>query len=240
MLHILLLTDEGDFEASLPALALFTRSVSRVPLAICAEADCQGTDVAVVDARNNLPAARAVCRYLTAVLPSTAVVAVLAAEDFVAVDLDWHVDDMLLTTASAAELYTRLRLAVARRRQAIESRLQFGDLVLHPQRYTASLAGRDLDLTLTEFKLLNFLVQHAGRAFTRAKLMHKVWGHECHRRTVDVHVQRLRAKLGPGYESIIDTVRGVGYMVPSSPHARPGSPLGHRGEPVADATAIAR
>lgn len=239
-MHILLLTDEDDFESSLPALAVFTRSVSRIPLAICAEADCHGTDVAVVDARHNLPAARAVCRHLTASLPSTAVVAVLAAEDFIAVDLDWHVDDMLLTTASAAELYTRFRLAVARRHQARESRLQFGDLVLHPQRYTASLAGRDLDLTLTEFKLLSFLVQHAGRAFTRAKLMHKVWGRECRRRTVDVHIQRLRAKLGPGYESIIDTVRGVGYMVPSSPHAQPGSPQGGGEESMADAMAIAQ
>lgn len=218
-MHVLLLTDDDDFESSVPALSLCAQSVRRLPLARCADADRHGTDVAVVDARTNLAVARAVCRHLTASAPTTAVVAVLAAQDVVAVNLDWHVEDVLLTTASAAELHARLRLAIARRRRAIEGRLQFGDLVLHPQRYTASLAGRDLDLTLTEFKLLSFLVQHAGRAFTRNDLMHEVWGHECRRRTVDVHIQRLRAKLGAGYESIIDTVRGVGYMVPEPPAA---------------------
>lgn len=218
-MHVLLLTDADDFESSLPALGLLTVSVRRVALADWEQADCHGTDVAVVDARANLPAARAACRQLTACAPAAAVVAVLAAQDFVAVNLDWHVDDVLLTTASAAELHARLRLAVARRRRATEGGVRVGELVLHPQRYTASLADRDLDLTLTEFKLLNFLVQHAGRAFTRASLMDEVWGHERQRRTVDVHVQRLRAKLGPGYESIIDTVRGVGYMVPQRPAA---------------------
>lgn len=239
-MRILLLTDDGDFEATLPALSLFTRSVRRLPLAGCAEADCHGIDVAVVDGRKNLSAARAVCQQLTASAPSAAVMAVLEPEDFVAVDLDWHVDDLLLTTAGAAELYARLRLAVARRLQAADSRLQFGDLVVHPQRYTASLADRDLDLTLTEFKLLNFLVQHAGRAFTRPKLMHEVWGRECRRRTVDVHIQRLRAKLGPGYESVIDTVRGVGYMVPSSPHVQSGPPDGDGEVTAATALAIAQ
>lgn len=236
-MRVLLLTDEDDFEASLSTLDLFTSSVWRIPLANCSEADCHGTDVAIVDARKNLPAARAVCRHLTAAIPSAAVVAVLTVEDFFAVNLDWHVDDVLLATACAAELHARLRLAIARRREALDGRIQFGDLVLHPQRYTASLADRELELTLTEFKLLYFLVQHAGRAFTRTKLMHEVWGRECRRRTVDVHVQRLRAKLGPGYESIIDTVRGVGYMVPSPPHAESSSPHGDNGVP---AMAIAR
>lgn len=222
-MRVLLLTDEDDFEASLSTLDLFTSSVWRVPLANCAEADCHGTDVAIVDARKNLPVARDVCRHLTVTMPSVAVVAVLTVEDFFAVSLDWHVDDVLLTSACAAELHARLRLAIARRRENVDGRVQFGDLVLHPQRYTASLADRELDLTLTEFKLLYFLVQHAGRAFTRTKLMHEVWGRECRRRTVDVHVQRLRAKLGAGYESVIDTVRGVGYMVPNPPHADAGA-----------------
>jgi len=81
------------------------------------------------------------------------------------------------------------------------------------------LSGKDLGLTLTEFKLLNFLVQHAGRAFSRTRLMHEVWGYDCDGRvrTVDVHVRRLRAKLGPDYESIVDTVRGVGYMAVTPP-----------------------
>ena len=66
---------------------------------------------------------------------------------------------------------------------------------------------------------MNFLVQHAGRAFTRTRLMHEVWGYDCNGRvrTVDVHVRRLRAKLGTEHESMIDTVRGVGYMAATPP-----------------------
>jgi DNA-binding winged helix-turn-helix (wHTH) protein len=68
--------------------------------------------------------------------------------------------------------------------------------------------------------LLNFLVQHAGQAFSRTRLMHEVWGYESNGRvrTVDVHVRRLRAKLGSAHESMVDTVRGVGYMAPTPPH----------------------
>jgi DNA-binding response OmpR family regulator len=101
----------------------------------------------------------------------------------------------------------------------LDGTLNFGELVLHPASYTGQLAGKDLGLTLTEFKLLSFLVQHAGRAFTRTRLMHEVWGYDCNRRvrTVDVHVRRLRAKLGGEYESMVDTVRGVGYMAVTPP-----------------------
>jgi DNA-binding response OmpR family regulator len=129
---------------------------------------------------------------------------------------------LLLAAAGAAELQARLRLAISRRRSAVEGTLQFGDLVLHPASYTVSLGGKDLGLTLTEFKLLNFLVQHAGRAFTRTRLMHEVWGYDCESRarTVDVHVRRLRAKLGPEHESMVDTVRGVGHMAVTPPQPR--------------------
>jgi DNA-binding response OmpR family regulator len=136
-----------------------------------------------------------------------------------AVDVDWHFDDVLLPAAGADELQTRLRLAITRRRSALDGALKFGDLMLHPGSFTGSLDGNDLGLTLTEFKLLNFLVQHAGRAFSRTRLMHEVWGYDCNGRvrTVDVHVRRLRAKLGAQHDSMIDTVRGVGYMVATPP-----------------------
>ena len=79
--------------------------------------------------------------------------------------------------------------------------------------YTARLRGRPLDLTYKEFELLKYLAQHAGRVFTRAQLLQEVWGYDFFggTRTVDVHVRRLRAKLGPEYESLIGTVRNVGY-----------------------------
>jgi len=97
--------------------------------------------------------------------------------------------------------------------------LKFGDLLLHPTSFTASVAGEELGLTLNEFKLLDFLVQHAGRAFTRTRLMHEVWGYDCNGRVrmVDVHVRRLRAKLGSDHQSMVGTVRGVGYMAPTPP-----------------------
>lgn len=172
--------------------------------------------------RADLAAARRACRRLTTSAPALAVVAVVAPANFVAVDGDWIFDDVLLNAAGGAELQARLRLAITRRRSTLAGTLQFGDLVLHPASYTASLGDRDLGLTLTEFKLMNFLVQHAGRAFTRTRLMREVWGYECHGRirTVDVHVRRLRAKLGAEHESMIDTVRGVGYMAVTPPQPR--------------------
>jgi DNA-binding winged helix-turn-helix (wHTH) protein len=80
---------------------------------------------------------------------------------------------------------------------------------------------RQLALTPTEFDLLNYLAAHHGRAFTRPQLLDEVWGCDSnyHPRTVDVHVQRLRSKLGAECESLIGTVRGVGYMA-VQPHRR--------------------
>ncbi|OBG41713.1 transcriptional regulator [Mycobacterium alsense] len=218
-LDVLLLSDEDDFESALPTLKSFTHSVRRAPLTEHPDHRRGSPDVAIVDARTDLEGARGVCRRLASEAPSVAVVAVVAPSRFVAVDVDWHCDDVLLPAAGADELQARLRLAIARRRSALDGTLKFGDLLLHPASFTATLDGQDLGLTLTEFKLLNFLVQHAGRAFTRTRLMHEVWGYDCNGRvrTVDVHVRRLRAKLGPEHESIIDTVRGVGYMVATPP-----------------------
>jgi DNA-binding response OmpR family regulator len=221
-LDVLLLTNDADFESSLPTLETFALTVR---VASLGEGDVNLTDradVAIIDARSDLAAARSACRHLTANRPELAVVAVMSPADSVEVDVDWNFDDVLLAAAGAAELQTRLRLAVTRRRKAVGGTLQFGDLMLHPASYTVSLDGKDLGLTLTEFRLLNFLVQHAGRAFSRTRLMHEVWGYESNGRvrTVDVHVRRLRAKLGTAHESMVDTVRGVGYMAVSPPQPR--------------------
>jgi DNA-binding response OmpR family regulator len=222
-LDVLLLSGTDDFESVLPTLNSFAQSVRHAPLNDYANRNLdrvhRDADVAIIDARNNLTVARTVCRRLTADAPALAVVAVVMPADFVAIDVDWNFDDVLLAAAGAAELQARLRLAIARRRSALEGTLKFGDLVLHPASFTASVSGTDLGLTLTEFKLLNFLVQHAGQAFSRTRLMHEVWGYDCDGRvrTVDVHVRRLRAKLGAAYESMVDTVRGVGYMVVTPP-----------------------
>jgi DNA-binding response OmpR family regulator len=216
-MDILLLTDRDEFEQSLSALRVFGHSVVRAPLTIATRSACRGVTAVLVDGCTDLTTSHETCRRLRAWEPSAAVLVMVTAEDFVAVDLDWQVDDALVATAGPAEAHARLRLALARRRGNLHSAVQFGDLVIHPDSYTASLSDRELDLTLTEFRLLNYLVQHAGQAFTRSTLLREVWGGEGSRRKVDVHVQRLRAKLGAEHESIVDTVRGVGYMTPESP-----------------------
>jgi DNA-binding winged helix-turn-helix (wHTH) protein len=88
-----------------------------------------------------------------------------------------------------------------------------GDLSVDEATYSAKLKGRVLDLTFKEFELLKYLAQHPGRVFTRAQLLQEVWGYDYFggTRTVDVHVRRLRAKLGVEHESLIGTVRNVGY-----------------------------
>ena len=98
------------------------------------------------------------------------------------------------------------------------------------RRYTARVRGRVLDLTFKEFELLKFLAQHPGRVFTRAQLLQEVWGYDYFggTRTVDVHVRRLRAKLGPEHESLIGTVRNVGYRFVAQPATVPADDAGRR------------
>ena len=219
-LDVLLLSNADDFESALPTLESLTQTIRCIPLSDQLDGHHDSADVAIIDARTDLAVARSVCRGLTANTPAIAVVAVVAPAHFASVDVDWRLDDVMLPATGADELEARLRLAIKRRRSAVDGSLKFGDLVLHPASFAASLRGKDLSLTVTEFRLLNFLVQHAGRAFSRTRLMHEVWGYDSNGRvrTVDVHVRRLRAKLGSEYESMVDTVRGVGYMAVTPPH----------------------
>ena len=94
-----------------------------------------------------------------------------------------------------------------------QDHVHVGDLTIDESTYTARLQGRSLDLTYKEFELLKFLAQHPGRVFSRSHLVQEVWGYDYFggTRTVDVHVRRLRAKLGPEHEVMIGTVRNVGY-----------------------------
>jgi DNA-binding response OmpR family regulator len=132
-----------------------------------------------------------------------------------AVRADWAVDDVLLTGAGPAEIEARLRLAVGRRAASadVTELTRIGDLTVDEQTYTARLRGRPLDLTYKEFELLKFLAQHPNRVFSRSQLLQEVWGYDYFggTRTVDVHVRRLRAKLGSEHEQLIGTVRNVGY-----------------------------
>jgi DNA-binding response OmpR family regulator len=97
--------------------------------------------------------------------------------------------------------------------------IRSGDLAIDEGTYQAKLKGHPLDLTFKEFELLKYLAQHPGRVFSRAQLLQEVWGYDYYggTRTVDVHVRRLRAKLGPEHEVLIGTVRHVGYKFVSQP-----------------------
>ena len=122
------------------------------------------------------------------------------------------------TSAGPAEVHCRLRLLAGRSNPASNSgMISLGDLTIEEDTYTARLRGKVLELTYKEFELLKFLAQHPSRVFTREQLVTEVWGYDFFggTRTVDVHVRRLRAKLGSEHESLIGTVRNVGYkMVP--------------------------
>jgi len=128
-------------------------------------------------------------------------------------------DEVLLDTSSPAEVEARLRLAVSRVGDTAApaagepEEIRSGELHIDEATYTVRLRSRTLDLTFKEFELLKFLAQHPGRVFTRAVLLQEVWGYDYFggTRTVDVHVRRLRAKLGTEHEALIGTVRNVGY-----------------------------
>src|SRR6266568_287426 len=117
---------------------------------------------------------------------------------------DWGADDVILYTAGPGEVEARLRLAIGRRTATVPAaagEIRSGDLVIDEASYSARLRGRTLDLTFKEFELLKFLAQHPARVFTRSQLLQEVWGYDYFggTRTVDVHVRRLRAKLGAEY-----------------------------------------
>ena len=96
--------------------------------------------------------------------------------------------------------------------------MEYGPLVLNLETYQAAIDTKPLDLTYMEYELLMFLATHPGKVFTRETLLSRVWGYEYYggARTVDVHVRRLRAKLGEEHASLIKTVRSVGYQLGQS------------------------
>ncbi len=201
----------------LPALGLLPHQVTVLPQDAGALVDRSLGDAVLVDARRDLAGARTFVRLLTAMGVTVPIVAVLTEGGLIAVSAEWGADDFVLDTCGPAELDARLRLAVERHAAAAgdieDGRLEIGDLAIDEATYSAKLAGVSLDLTYKEFELLKFLAQHPGRVFTRSHLVQEVWGYDYFggTRTVDVHVRRLRAKLGNEYEAMIGTVRNVGY-----------------------------
>ncbi|HVS68661.1 MAG TPA: response regulator transcription factor [Mycobacteriales bacterium] len=227
MASLLLLTpvaSDGSAQV-LPSLGLLGHVVRVMPLDAAPLLDAPPCDVILVDARREMSSARATCRLLETTGTSAPVLAVVTEGGLVAVAADWGIDDVILDSAGPAEVEARLRLALGRAETARDTgtseEIRSGDLSIDETTYQARLGNRPLDLTFKEFELLKFLAQHPGRVFTRAQLLQEVWGYDYFggTRTVDVHVRRLRAKLGPEREAMIGTVRNVGYKFVAQPLA---------------------
>ncbi len=212
----------------LPALGFLAHHVRTAPAEATALLTAPTCDALLVDGRRDLPAVRGLTRLIRQTGVDVPLVLVTTEGCLAAVQADWGVDEILLDTSSPAEVEARLRLAVTKSDQTLSAgadipeEIRSGELHVDEGTYTAKVRGRALDLTYKEFELLKFLAQHPGRVFTRAVLLQEVWGYDYFggTRTVDVHVRRLRAKLGSEHESLIGTVRNVGYrFVPAGTEA---------------------
>jgi DNA-binding response OmpR family regulator len=228
MSRLLLMTASlGPSGDVLPALGLLAHHVRVLPAEASALLDAPPADALLVDGRRDLAHVRALTRLIRQTGVDCPVVLITTEGGLAAVNAEWGIDDVLLDAAGPAEVEARLRLAIGRSEvvEQVESdgELRLGELTIDERAYSARIRGRSLDLTFKEFELLRFLASHPGRVFTRAQLLQEVWGYDYYggTRTVDVHVRRLRAKLGPEYEGLIGTVRNVGYRF-VAPHEDEG------------------
>jgi len=217
MSELYLLTNATEPPSEImPALGLLLHTVRTGAADMIAFEDAAASDAILVDARHDLMSARQLCQLLRRAALQPPVLALMTEGGLAAVSADWGADDVVLCSAGPAEFEARLRLAIGRQATALPAapdEIRSGELSIDEATYTARLRARALDLTFKEFELLKFLAQHPGRVFTRAHLLQEVWGYDYFggTRTVDVHVRRLRAKLGAEHESLIGTVRNVGY-----------------------------
>ncbi len=217
---VLLLTKALQPSADvLPGLALLSHQVKILPAEGSALLEAPDHDLLMVDGRRELAQARDLCRLIRTTGSDQPVVLIVTEGGLAVVAADWGMDDVILETAGPAEIDARIRVAIGKLAQRNSDSdpdshiIRSGEVVVDEATYTAKLGGRVLDLTFKEFELLKYLAQHPGRVFTRDQLLQEVWGYDYFggTRTVDVHVRRLRAKLGTDNEMLIGTVRNVGY-----------------------------
>lgn len=212
MAQLLILAASADSEV-LPALQLLSHKFRTIAAEPASLVSAPSADLIFLDARHNLAAAKSIARLLNTTGLSTPLLAVVTEGGLAGVSGEWGVADIILDTAGPAEVDARIRLALSRQRDDLASeQIQTSGISIDEGSYTARAHGKALDLTFKEFALLKFLAQHPGRVFTRDQLLSEVWGYDYFggTRTVDVHVRRLRAKLGD-LESLIGTVHNVGY-----------------------------
>ncbi len=227
-LTALLLSDRHeDVRGLLPAWPVAPYELRRVPLKTTAPDDLIPIhpDLLLVDATGDVETAEEVTRALSLAweigLPP---IIVIVDEDAAArFRFEIGADDFILATASSTEISARLSVAVRRSGRGDEATvLKVGDVTINPENYQVYMHGRPLDLTYKEFELLKFLAQRPGRVCDRDLLLREVWGYDYYggTRTVDVHIRRLRAKLGPEHEALIETIRNVGYRLVPRPRER--------------------
>lgn len=211
MASVLFITAASD--APVPQLEILGHSIKQIGMDAAALAAAPRHDITVLDCRVNLLEAKAMARILQAAGWQIPIMLWIEEAALAAVSSEWGLRDFLLANASIAEIDVRIRLALGSVVPGSAPKNNSG-LVIDEVSYTAKVNGRTLDLTFKEFELLRHLNDNPGRVFSREQLLSEVWGYDYFggTRTVDVHVRRLRAKLGE-HESLIGTVRNVGYRL---------------------------
>jgi len=203
----------------LPGLALLQHQVKILPAEVSVLVDVPEVDCLLVDARRDLPNAKSFTKLISTTGVSSPIIVITTEGGLSAINADWGIDDVILDTAGPAEVDARIRIVIGQSAIAqlannpSAGEIRSGEVIIDESSYTAKIKGRVLDLTFKEFELLKYLAQHPGRVFTRSQLLQEIWGYDYFggTRTVDVHIRRLRSKLGPEFEAIIGTVRNVGY-----------------------------
>jgi DNA-binding response OmpR family regulator len=213
MADVLVVSDRADHVLDL--VAGLEAGGHRVGVSSFDETATGEPDVVIVDAVKDIARARDRCRAARTTSTRTRIIAVLSRENVDAIGPDWEADTFLLDGSPVEEALARIRLTLGPQVAETGTTIRVGDLSIDPDTYQVRLRGRPLDLTYKEFQLLQFLAKRPGRVFSRSQLLQEVWGYDFFggTRTVDVHVRRLRAKLGAEHESMIATVRNVGYKV---------------------------
>jgi DNA-binding response OmpR family regulator len=225
---VLLLSDQaGDVRDVLRAFPIAPYRLVALPLKGTAPEDLIEIhpEVLLIDATVDIDAAEDATRSLSMAweigLPP--IIVIVDQDGAARFRFEVGADDFLLTDASMAEISARLAL-MSRRTGHTEQEtvIKVGDLTVNPDNYQVYVRGRPLDLTYKEFELLKFLAQRPGRVCNRDLLLREVWGYDYYggTRTVDVHIRRLRAKLGAEHETLIETIRNVGYRLVPRPRER--------------------
>ena len=231
MTNLILVTNaRGNSIDILPALSLLNHQVKIMPAEPSALINAPICDAVLVDARKDLPAAKSLCRLIRTTGITAPLIAITTEGGLIAITSDWGIDEVILENAGPAEVDARIRLVISRLKgndESVNPEIERGDLVIDESAYSVKIKGQLIDLTFKEFELLKFLAQHPGRVFSRQQLLQEVWGFDYFggTRTVDVHVRRLRAKLGPEYENFISTLRNVGYKFISSRDLKDSTPV---------------